>query len=464
MMLGGIRTDAAARAHRYARLKCDLLDIQDALAELNGGVQLYAKKDLSPIKLKKFLFETLGIPPIRERGKKGEPGKITTKEVALRKMQLRYASRCGNAIQLILDHRRKLKLCSFLDEAKTDDDGIMRCEYAPMTEAGRMASRKNPRNTGGNLQNIDREVRDTFVPDPGHIFLEVDLSQAESRIVYVLSGDDMLYNLACLDPSRFDQHAYNAHMIFGSVKVVPADQVGNYRLARDHDFTPLGYVTKDQRYFGKRTVHGAQRGMRGEKMADELLKEDFIRTPEECQRNIDAYIRKHPGMTDYFQWIRKQVLRSKKLTNSWGRVWDVTYEKMDDDLYRRAYSFLPQSEVADLLNAWGLVPIYNYINAHLPINSARIVAQVHDSVLISCVPEAGYALIEHLHENLTAPRTYASRTGQRTLSMPCEFKIGKTWKGDHTFASLPLPTEYDAAIDALLYNEGADAAVRVATT
>jgi DNA polymerase I-like protein with 3'-5' exonuclease and polymerase domains len=430
MLLEGINTDREARRFANARLVADCIDLQDRLAEL-AGEKLHAKKSLSGKKVKKFLYETLGLPVMRKRGAKGKTGAITSDEVTLRKLQLRYPQQCGHVVPLMLEHNRKMKLASFATDTKTDDDGRLRCVYEPVTEAARLSSSENAFKTGTNIQNQDRDpiVRSSFIPDrPDHVFLEVDCSQAESRIVYTLSGDDELYRMAQLSPNDFDQHSYNAHCVF---RAHPnKDDVYKYRVTSPSDLaTTLGYVSYDQRYLGKRTQHGFQRGMGADKLADLLLKDDVIETPEQCANYLKRIGDAQAGTQRYFEWIRAQVMRDGFLENSWGFRWSVQFEKKESDLYRRAYSFLPQSEVAFLLNVWGLISVAQFASAWYGTDEARVVAQVHDSVLISVLahPDIIVSLCNVLHENLTQPRTYATRVGPRELSMPVEFKIGPNW-------------------------------------
>lgn len=431
MLLGGMNTSRLERRIANAELVAECVALQDRLAE-HCGFPLHAKKDLSRTKIQQFLYEVLKLPPQRTRAKRGAPGKVTTNEVALRKLQLRFPPPHpgGVAIDMMLKHRRALKLSQFLSDQKTDDDGRLRSVVMPLTEAGRCSSAKNPFGTGTNLQNQDRDprVRSSFIPDyPDHVFLELDCSQAESRIVYVLSGDDDLYQLARMNPDAFDTHSYNAHLIFGGSPVPTATHTK--RVVDTNLTTVLGYVSYEQRYFGKRVEHGAQRGMGGETMADNLLKEDVIRTPEECARMLELYHRAKPGIERYFEWVRRQLLREKALTNSWGFRWDVRYEQMNQDLYRRAYSFLPQSEVAFLLNVWGVATVGEFIAAWYTPREARLVMQVHDSILVSCLadPDVIVSIAWCAFEHMTQPRAYLSRVGPRELSMPVECKVGPNW-------------------------------------
>jgi DNA polymerase len=430
MSCGGILTSRGQRRRTHARLMADIIGIQDQLAGL-AGEPLHAKIDLSRTKLKRFLYETLGLPPQHQRRSKvfgGSEGRtVTVRETALRRLQLRYPKQCGVAVPLILDHRRKLKLSQFLVDTKTDDDDRLRCQYAPMAESARCTSSSNPMGTGANLFNQDRapEVRSTFIPDrPDHVILELDASQIESRLVYVMSGDPALQKLACLSPDEFDQHSYNAHIVYGASKTKLLGEK-SYEV-KSPDLAHLGYVSYDQRYLGKRFSHGAQRGMGGEKLAELLLNEDIVLTPDECQRRIDRWLRELPGHNDYFEWVRWKVLREKQLTTSWGFCWNVADEKMDADLYRRAYSLLPQSECAFLLYnvlvaTWRTIRQCNI--------DARVLTSVYDSVVLSVVNDASTIarIITPMFQWLGKPRMYATRTGPFALSMFGELKIGRDW-------------------------------------
>lgn len=442
IMRHGILTDDRRRRWWHFNLQADRIEIQDHLTALNNGVPLHAKKALSTQKVLKFLYDKetgLGLPPKTDRKTK----KPTSGEVAVRETILwltkQKADRWGtakDALAYILQERRLQKLGDFLSPKLIDADDKLRATFKPTTVTGRFASARNPFGGGTNLQNQDREVRGTFIPDrPDQIFLEVDMSQIEGRIVYVRSGDPKLIHLAKLHPTEFDQHTANAQLIFGTLSTDKGERLL-------------------QRYLGKKTSHGAQRGLGGNKLAGEILKEmegRVIRSGDECAHYIRLYLDGHPGIEHgYFPLVRKTLLRDRKLVNVWGREWLVTHERMCDDLYRQGYSWWAQSDAADLMNQCGVLPSMKLLST--TSIDANINAQVHDSLLFSVTPDDCYDLAVFLGEHLTHELDY----GHTKLSVPVEYKLGRSWKGNLEFKRLPDRKTFTAAAQAVLRAEPLD--------
>lgn len=265
----------------------------------------------------------------------------------------------------------------------------------------------------------ERIVNNIIAQTP--FFLECDLSTAESRVVYCLTGDEKLVSLARTLPWEYDMHVAEAADIFR---------------------IPLTQVTEKQRYEGKRTVHGAQRDLQGKTMSDKLLKEsggdpDMIKTEEECQALIDAYHIAKPQIKGiYFDGIMREIWDNRKLTNSWGREIRWPHAPFDGNLYRKGFSFKPQSEIADLLNQWGLIPLWNWIK-DFKLKS-RINIQCHDSLLISTNFNECYWIMCALKQSLERERVY----GKHSLSIPTTFSIGNTWAADHKWKKLPTEEEF----------------------
>lgn len=115
------------------------------------------KKSFSGKKLHRFFYETLKVPKQKKWGKKnGEKAlKTSVDEAALRKMTKKHANLVGNWANLVIAVREKQREAGYLKGA-WDKDGRIRCSYKMITEAGRLASSKNPMRRGYNLQNIKR--------------------------------------------------------------------------------------------------------------------------------------------------------------------------------------------------------------------------------------------------------------------------------------------------------------------
>ena len=425
----GVAVDTKAMNRRYAMLQAECIRLQDSLTAL-AGERLFTKKSLSTKKVSTFLYDTLKLR------KQLTKGKVTVNEVALRRMAIQNKSNAVacQAIGAILDHRRKYQLGTFLQNAQCDDDGRMRATYKFTTEFNRLASSKNPRGTGRNLQNVDREVLDVFVADPGCIMLECDLSQAEDRVVktlaYNVTGNTDILARARSMPWENDEHKRAAVAVF---------------------HVKLDAVTKDQRYLAKRVRHASNYGMHGARLSDELLKDGHTYTPEECDAMIEAIHTADPDIREWQKATRREVITTRCVSNSWGRVLDLTYERLDDELFRRMYAFRPQSEVGMLLNQYGLRPTYKYIKERNL--SARINMQVHDSLKISLPASEALEVAVMLKRSLERPRWY----GPTQLVIPCEFKLGVNAAGSIEFK------RFDArAFEAAAYSLAEKAGIRCA--
>jgi len=252
--------------------------------------------------------------------------------------------------------------------------------------------------------------------------MEIDLSQVESRIVYMLTRDPTLVAQAQSMPWEYDGHTENAKLIYNILE-----------------------PTEQQRYLAKTGVHGAQRGMMGKTLAENLLKEGTVMTPEECQWLIDKYFQAKPAIkTVYFKEVREQIWAKRMLTNSWGREAFWPFARFDDGLYRELYSWRPQSDAADLLNQQGLIPIYEYIKRH-KLHTA-LEAQIHDSILFNTNIKEAYSVARKFKSCVERPINYPAGP----LSVPCTLKIGTTWAGYHEWKQFPDRTTFEIKVHEML--------------
>lgn len=265
------------------------------------------------------------------------------------------------------------------------------------------------------------------------IGINIDLSQAESRvtdhILYHLTGLEKFRWRALVRPADFDQHSARAAAIFQ---------------------LDVAEVTKKQRYLGKKTVHAFQRGMGADKLQGELLKDGEVYTEAECKEMLRGVDRAEPELREvYFPWVREQILLRRELVNSWGRRIRFEYDRFNDALWRRGYSFFPQSEVSDWMNQQGTIPFYHWTRGYQP-NVIKINAHVHDSLFLSVAPEIAFEAAFTLVSLLERPRTmYGSE-----LVIPCEVEIGKRWRASHAWKQMPGREEFEEAVESIVAQEG----------
>jgi DNA polymerase-1 len=301
---------------------------------------------------------------------------------------------------MILEQRRVQQLSTFVAESRVDADGRIRSSYGFSPETGRLSSTRAPNRRGANMQNQDREIRSMFVPDEGCVFLEVDYSQGESRIVAAYTGDRDLVRLARMAPGEFDEHREIAAVLFGCV-------------ACD--------VTADQRYIGKRVNHASNYGMHGKKLAEELSKDGYTFEDDECEVFIQKVLARKPAIVEWQRRVRMEVMRRRALTNAFGNTTRFPYERLCDDLYRRAYAYKPQSSLAKLLNLYGFVPCVRWIAKEGA--EAAVAAHLHDALLVSVAPAWAYDLASFLVESMEVEIDYEGVA----LTIPVSVKVGNRW-------------------------------------
>ena len=268
-----------------------------------------------------------------------------------------------------------------------------------------------------------KSIRETFLPDEGCVFVRVDLSQIEDRMCKMYCGTERMVELANRKPSEYDAHTDNAVAIFKK---------------------PHLKITKDERYLGKRTTHASQRGMRGQRLSENISKDtkgELFVHPAICDRMIDAYLDTMHEIRDiYFPWVERQVRDTGILTTSWGRRLIVKGRRVDNDLYREAYSFYLQAEAADWTNQYGFIPASHWMQARY---GKALNAQVHDEIIASVPIEGAWEYAQFVVQCFEQVREIPAGSGQ-WLCVPAEVTVGRSW-GDTKaceFKSLPGREEF----------------------
>ncbi len=243
------------------------------------------------------------------------------------------------------------------------------------------------------------------------------MSQAESRIVYVLTHDPELLKIARSNPWEFDTHKFVGACISGKPE---SEIVGQVRQAY------------------KKIAHGSHYDEQPPRISDSLLKEGFIFTVDECDRGQQRYLRRFPAIQSVYQAnIRMRLIRDRKLTNSWGATIFFPFERLEPPLYRRGYAWIPQSEIGRLLNQKGFVPVDKFL---LRNNMrSRINLQVHDEIALSTCPEEAWDVLRFIQDSLAVEREYE---GEK-LTVPIEYSLERRYhQEDVSFKKFPEKDQF----------------------
>lgn len=367
----------------------------------------------SPKQVAEYFYIEKGIEPYTKRV--GNKSVITTDETALKRLSRRGFREA--TVMLDLRYWQKLK-GTYLDMT-LDKDRRFRGSINPVgTKSGRPSSSKSIKGTGGNMFNQPPEMDRFFVADEGWAFASLDLSQAENRIVAYLAPEDQMIDAF---ENGKDVHCLTGALISGLSYDVVKQQATIFKeyKARHEDpppevCSPIGRGDDTWRQWGKKCNHALNYGLAYKKFS--LLCEI---QESEAQTLVNAYHRAYPGVElGYQAWIKRQLGTDRTLSNPYGRR-RVFLDSWGDDLFREAYSWIPQSIVSYKMWYEGIIPLYN-LELYHPL---RLVNCVYDSVVVAFrteQTEIASMTLQALARSLERPVLWRGRE----IHIPVETKVG----------------------------------------
>ena len=241
----------------------------------------------SPMQLSHVLFDVMGLPT---KGlKKTKRGYYSTNAKVLSDL-----ARDHEIVRLILDWREKSKIKStYLDTLGPlrRGDGRVHTTYnQTITATGRLSS------SDPNLQNIPtrselgRTVKTAFSAGEGSVFLAVDYSQIELRLLAHLSGDEHL--VRAFNEGE-DFHAETAARVFG---------------------VPVSEVTPDVRSRAKAVNFGIVYGQQAYGLSQSL----HI-SMAEARDMIDRYYEAYPGVRTFLDNVVARAKQTGYAETMYGR-------------------------------------------------------------------------------------------------------------------------------------------------
>ena len=308
----------------------------------------------SPMQLSHVLFDVMGLPT---KGlKKTKRGYYSTNAKVLSDL-----ARDHEIVRLILDWREKSKIKStYLDTLGPlrRGDGRVHTTYnQTITATGRLSS------SDPNLQNIPtrselgRTVKTAFSAGEGSVFLAVDYSQIELRLLAHLSGDEHL--VRAFNEGE-DFHAETAARVFG---------------------VPVSEVTPDLRSRAKAVNFGIVYGQQAYGLSQSL----HI-SMAEARDMIDRYYEAYPGVRTFLDNVVARAKQTGYAETMYGRRRHIPELKAKNPQLRgfgerTAMNHPMQGTAADIIKI-AMARVSRRLEAEG--FAAHMILQVHDELDFEC--------------------------------------------------------------------------------
>lgn len=390
MELNGVRIDVDALKESSEILTAEMLKLEREIQEM-AGVEFNVS---SPMQVGEVLFDRMKLD---EKAKKTKTGQYSTAEDVLIKLRSKHP-----IVDKILEYRGLKKLLSTyidaLPQLVNPKTGKIHTSFNQTVAATGRLSSTNP-----NLQNIPvrdeqgREIRKAFIPEENEVFLSVDYSQIELRIMAHLSGDK---NMLEAFNSGQDIHSATAAKIFK---------------------LPIEEVTSDMRRKAKTANFGIIYGISTFGLAERL------NIPRgEAKELIDGYFETYPNVKTYMDEAIQKAKELGYVETIYGRkrfLPDINSQNaiVRGFAERNAINAPIQGSAADIIKL-AMVQIQQELNAKNL--RAKMTMQVHDELNFS-VPkdelETVKALVVEKMENVIKMR----------VPLIAECGVGENWLEAH---------------------------------
>lgn len=260
------------------------------------------------------------------------------------------------------------------------------------TESGRVSS-NNP-----NMQNVTRpkeglpNIRSTFIPESGCVFLSGDLSQAELRTIAVLSGDSALQSIY-LETGR-SLHKEIASEFYGD------------------NYTYEQYVRAKNINFGVAYWQSAY-----------TFAQMYHMPKDEAQKFVDFWWARFPDVWKWTKATEQEVMERGELQSPFGHKRRFYVIPADEGarlhVVKQGINFRPQNIAANI-TLWALCEFAGRVDWSI----AQPRVTVHDSILVNCKQEHTMdvaALLKDCMENA------AEQSIGWTFPFKADLSVGPNW-------------------------------------
>lgn len=308
-----------------------------------------------------LFYGDFGMTPIMSAPKRMGPAHITCDDEALELLKIREPV-LKPIIRTVQELRSLNVFFSTFVNARLDIDDRMRCSFNICgTETYRFSSSKNAFESGLNLQNIPMggeendsdlklpNVRKLFVPDPGFTAFDLDLSKADLRVVVWESDEREMKAMLAEGRDPYVETAREFYRDPSITKNLPSG-LPHPKYATFKSFSHgLHYL-------------GTPRG----------LARKLNLTVHEAERTQAWYFGKYPRIPEWQKRFKAEVASKHYVSNVFGYR-RYYFDRIGDEVFRKAIAWLPQSTVGILID-------HIWLNIFDNIPQAEVLIQVHDSL------------------------------------------------------------------------------------
>lgn len=270
---------------------------------------------------------------------------------------------------------------------------------------------------------LGKDIKSMFIADEGYVILTADASQAEARVVAVLSEDWEL--LEAFD--KIDIHRRTAALIFG--------YTSKLELSTEFKNSIVDNLPKDgpERFTGKKTRHAGNYDMKKHTFMTvfntDAQKYEIPMSISEwtAGRMLESFHAASPKLENVF-WrdIKDAINSSRVLIDPMGGV-RIFNGRMDDSLYGEAYANIPQRTVAHVVQSAGLK-----IDEELgKDNNCKVLwsEEKHDSLTLQAPENDWEKYAQMMKKRMEIPvdfSLYCTLKRDIKLKIPCEIEISHT--------------------------------------
>jgi len=347
MMLNGLRISPERHGAVNDQLEADIRRMTESLQDLSGRPDL--NPNSSP-QLAGVLFDDLGLrSQVKTKG-----GKRSTKEDVLNRLSKRYPDQ--PFVAKLLEYRNVQKLKSTFADPPILADGRVHSQFKRNVVTGRFSS-SNP-----NVQNLpsgrrgekgesQKYIRRMYVPDPGHVFVATDISQAELYVFAVVTQDEAWLSA------------------FAEGKDIHEMNCGDM----------MGFYEAKYRTFIKNVIYGVIFGSEGPEIEKVAPKELIGKIS--VQQMLENLWKTHPSVKAFRDYQSSIIANGGKVRTPFGRIRYFVGSPTKAQI-RQGVNHPIQGTIGDIM-----VEKMAMVDQVLAWPTDRLVLQLHDSLYVE-TPEA----------------------------------------------------------------------------